>query len=221
MELLTADFLNAFASRLKEATSDCEMTMSEVAQRVGVARSSAFAWYNGTNAPSHVKLLSLAEILKVTPEWLLFGIGQKDGKTETLKVNVFDPSGLDQRGAELFNIGQVATQMEISKDWLISKFGLTADEPLYLLTAQGNSMRPTIEEGDILLVQPFNGRIQNEAVYVTAIQNLVSIKRFQNAPDGSTLITSDNPSFHAFTVKQGDDVKIIGRVLYRWHGDSI
>lgn len=221
MELLTAEFLSSFASRLKEATTDAGLTMGAVSQKVGVARSSASAWYNGQNAPAHVKLLDLAKILNVTPEWLLFGIGEKDGQVSTLPVRVFDATGLDPIGAEMYNCAQIARKIEFDKDWLLTKFGILSETPLYLLTAQGNSMRPTIEEGDLLLVAPFSGKIQSESVYVTVVNGQLSVKRFLVAPDGSTLMSSDNPSFHAFTVRLNEDVEIVGRVIFRWHGEPI
>lgn len=221
MELLTAEFLGSFASRLKEATTDAGLTMGAVSQKVGVARSSASAWYNGQNAPAHVKLLDIAKVLNVTPEWLLFGIGEKDGMVSTHPVRVFDSKGLDPVGTEIFECAQIVRKIEFDKEWLLTKFGISPNTPLYVLTAQGNSMRPTIEEGDLLLVAPFSGKIQSESVYVTIINGQLSVKRFLVAPDGSTLMSSDNPSFHAFTVRLEDEVKIVGRVIYRWHGEQI
>lgn len=221
MKLLTADFLNSFAARLKEATLDAGLTMGAVAQKCGVARSSASAWYNGQNAPAHVKLIAISEFLNVTPEWLLFGIGEKNGRNDSLPVQVFNSEALDPVGSELFEAGQIVRKIDLDKDWLLSKFGFTGETPLYVLSAQGNSMRPTIEEGDILLMEPFNGRIQNESVYVAVTNGQLTVKRFLLAPDGSILMSSDNPSFHSFTVQLDKNVTVVGRVIFRWHGERI
>lgn len=87
------------------------------------------------------------------------------------------------------------------------------------LMARGDSMEPTIRDGDLLLVDRSIDRIMDDAVYVVVVAGAVKVKRVTRRTDGSVVLSSDNPRHPPETVSSSevnDVLTIEGRV--RWCG---
>lgn len=67
---------NSIAQRIKQARLQAGLTQAELARRMGISRTSASIWESGGNV-SQENLPRLAKVLKVTPEWLHYGV-QRD-----------------------------------------------------------------------------------------------------------------------------------------------
>jgi phage repressor protein C with HTH and peptisase S24 domain len=90
-----------------------------------------------------------------------------------------------------------------------------------LIKARGDSMEPTIYDGDLLLVDMSVNSIIDDTIYIVQTDNRLIVKRIQLALDGSLTIISDNKKYKEQTITpdQAKDVKIAGRV--RWYGHEI
>ena len=97
---------------------------------------------------------------------------------------------------------------------------LTSNNQQFTVRATGDSMLPTIQDGDILLVDP---RVppENKAIVVARIKNEIVCRRFV-ITDGRTLLVPDNhcPDNEIITsdqriVEVGEEVEILGQ-LERW-----
>lgn len=64
------------AKRIREARQKIGLTQAEVARRMGISRTSASIWESGGSV-SQENIPRLAKVLKVTPEWLHYGV-QRD-----------------------------------------------------------------------------------------------------------------------------------------------
>ena len=87
------------------------------------------------------------------------------------------------------------------------------------LTARGDSMEPTIRDGDLLLVDRSIDSIMDDAVYVVTVFGAVKVKRVTRRTDGAVVLSSDNPRHPPETVPRSeveDVLTIEGRV--RWCG---
>lgn len=92
----------------------------------------------------------------------------------------------------------------------------------HVLTARGDSMEPTIRDGDILLVDTSIDHVADNAIYVVVFAGRTLVKRLQLRRDGSVLIRSDNSAaFEDEIVPAGEVPELIvaGRVM--WYGRSI
>lgn len=105
------------------------------------------------------------------------------------------------------------------KDWL-SQRGLEISKCM-LITARGDSMEPTIYDGDLLLVDTRIDSIKDDSIYIAQHDHHLIVKRIQQALDGSLIIISDNQRYEKQIIKpeQAKEVKIAGRV--RWIGHEI
>ena len=57
--------------KIKLLRNGCKMTQSELAKNLGITRSGVNAWEMGTTAPSTQYIVKLAEIFKVSTDFLL------------------------------------------------------------------------------------------------------------------------------------------------------
>lgn len=117
----------------------------------------------------------------------------------------------------------VVTRMEVDERWLRRVATFTAVENLALITGKGDSMRPTFDDGDPLLVDRGVHDIKMDAVYVLAVNDDLYIKRLQRRPDGSLLMLSDNPQYQPYHITNGEKnkVEVLGRVLLAWNAKRV
>jgi phage repressor protein C with HTH and peptisase S24 domain len=104
-------------------------------------------------------------------------------------------------------------------DWL-RRLGINPRHARTLF-ASGDSMEPTIGDGDLLLVDESIDRVVDHGIYVVVYQEMVLVKRVQLRLDGTLVMMSDNRQYKEELVPPGDmlDVRIAGRV--RWYGRTI
>lgn len=80
-----------------------------------------------------------------------------------------------------------------------------------MLRARGDSMEPTIADGDQIVVDERDRRITaNPAIFVLRLDGALLVKRVSRAGQG-VRVASDNPAYPAF---ETDDAEIIGRVVW-------
>jgi phage repressor protein C with HTH and peptisase S24 domain len=88
---------------------------------------------------------------------------------------------------------------------------------LALLTASGDSMDPTIRDGDLLLVDTSARRIEGSFIYVLAIGGGLLVKRIDLRRDGSVILKSDNPKYAAEDVPAAETptLEVLGQVVWQ------
>ena len=69
-----------------------------------------------------------------------------------------------------------------------------------MIFAQGDSMMPTIEGGDSLLVDHARKEIYDGKIYCVRIEGQLYAKRLQKIPPDTVVIVSDNPKYRSFEI---------------------
>ncbi len=105
-------------------------------------------------------------------------------------------------------------------DWIQSVCGVEPDK-LVLETAVGESMAPTVRDGNTLLIDSTDQTFRNFGVYVLEINGQRLVKRVQRKHDGSLVLTSDNNTSQpdAIHKEAAREVTVIGRVV--WAGGTL
>ena len=89
-----------------------------------------------------------------------------------------------------------------------------------MIFAQGDSMMPTIEGGDSLLVAHARKEIYDGKIYCVRIDGQLYAKRLQKIPPDTVVIVSDNPKYRSFEIDlrrcPDYDFEVIGEI--RWWG---
>lgn len=88
---------------------------------------------------------------------------------------------------------------------------------LAAMRAAGESMEPTIHDGDSLLIDTSQTNVVDGKVYALWYDGGERVKRLFRLPGGGLRIESDNPRFRALEVAAGEleNVRVIGRVVHR------
>ena len=91
----------------------------------------------------------------------------------------------------------------------------SAPEKLKAFTASGDSMSPSIEDGDLLIVDTGRTNITHSGIFVFTVNNEWRCKRINLRLDGTLDIISDNRAYPPENLKPDTDLQIIikGRVI--------
>lgn len=128
---------------------------------------------------------------------------------------------LSAGGGSLENSGQIEGALAFKTTWLQSRTN-NSPKKLKIMGVFGLSMSPTLDNGDIVLVDEGNRVLIPDKVYAIWKGEEVFVKRFRKIPNGY-LFMGDNRerSYEDVTVAHGedDDFGVIGRVL--WAGKEL
>lgn len=120
-------------------------------------------------------------------------------------------------GVVVYNECQTATY-SISKK-LVDDLGISRNQT-EMIFAQGDSMMPTIEGGDSLLVDHTRTEIYDGKIYCIRMDGQLYVKRLQKIPPNTIRVVSDNEKYRSFEIdfskNQEFDFDVIGEV--RWWG---
>lgn len=91
-------------------------------------------------------------------------------------------------------------------------------ENLSIVRVRGDSMAPTLLDGDDILVDRFDGHARvREGIYVLDRDDTLLVKRVGLGPSAGRLhITSDNPAYPSWPDCNAAEVRLVGRVV--WSG---
>lgn len=190
--------------------------------------------YKRGQIPGIDKAAMIARAAGVSLEWLITGEGQMNQGGEVARhvrlassaqvptdftlVPRLDVEASAGAGA-LAPHEETVDYLAFQASWL-SRKGINANFAR-VLTARGDSMEPSIRDGDVLLVDTSIDRVIDHAIYVVVYSGMVLVKRVQLMLDGSLVLRSDNKNYSEQTVDAQDVslLHIAGRVM--WFGRSI
>lgn len=223
---------DSFAARLRVLIGPD--SVRSFSREVGVGQTTVQKYLAGA-MPGLENLVTIARRKNVTMDWLATGEGpmhreQSDLDGGPVRYSPDLPSEfrlvprLDVRASAgagtLVEYEEASEMLAFRGDWLRRR-GIN---PLaaHVLTARGDSMEPTIRDGDILLVDTSIDRVVDNAIYVVAYDGRTLVKRVQMRLDGSVVLKSDNRDlFDDEPVPAGEvsALNVAGRVM--WYGRSI
>ena len=113
---------------------------------------------------------------------------------------------------------EVVDYVHVDKAWAREKLGGNLSR-IQVITARGDSMQGTIEDGDVLFVDTSVRWFEGEGVYLISFADGLKAKRLQASVGGGLLVISDNPRYRTETVEDDklEKLTICGRVRGAWH----
>lgn len=124
------------------------------------------------------------------------------------------------KGSELQHDDVLVGHISLAEQWVARRLQPSSAEALRFIHAYGDSMHPTFEDGDVLLVDTgMRDPTAIDGVYVMSVHDRIYIKRVRQRMDGSIEVSSDNPTVKTVDVLNGDHaVQVLGRVIWCWNG---
>lgn len=191
-------------------------SVADLARAVGVSDNAIYKWVSGRGQPSMTSLVSLARAARVSVEWL--ATGQEAAKAEEGGADADEYVYLPRSSVPIpserstLQSPQIVNYIALRSEWLRRRLNTEA-KSLMLIEAVGDSMSPTIDEGDLVLVDLRDSRFRLDGVYALRSAGEIAIKRVQRRPDGKLAIRSDNPAYEPAVVAS-DSIAIVGRVIW-------
>lgn len=165
-------------------------------------------------------------------EWLRYGRGSAtDLSAEDvagghyhhgIAIDRIENGGSMGDGEQLQPEDRVIEQIVISQDRLAVIAGRRTNyDHLKIIPALGNSMSPTLEDGDFVLVDTSKKVVDIDGIFVLRTSDRLFIKRVTFTGDDYE-VTSDNTAVPRWgALAKHKNVDIVGRVIWAWNGRKL
>ena len=188
---------------VKQLTKEQNMSMSELARRVGIAKSAISRYFNGTRELPLNRIEDFAKALHTTSHILL---GVEPETQKGIKIPVL---GTVPAGIPISAIEDIIDYEEIPQSW-------SNQGDFFGLRIKGNSMYPKLENGDVVIVKKQSTADNGDVVIAMVNGDDATCKRYKSM-DAGIMLTSDNseysPMFYTNEQIQSLPVNIIGKVV--------
>lgn len=192
--------------RIREKREAIGMTQEELASKLGYKNKSSIAKIEtGANDIIQSKVVEFANVLDTTVAYLMGW----DNPTPSRKGVVVNVLGRVAAGIPIDAIKDIIDTEEIPEE-------MARTGEFFGLQIHGDSMTPSICDGDIVIVKQQNDAESGDIVIATINGDEAICKRLRKYKDGIELI-SNNPSYSPFEFNNQEieekPVRIIGKVV--------
>lgn len=221
--------MEGLAERVNLAMTEHNFNANSLAKIVGVSRPAMIKILNGeTREPK--KILEIANALGVSVEWLKTGKGEQPSFSQAvenidteeeekhqLRVEVLDVYASAGNGS--FLTGDLAGDIcaiEFENEYFMQSFQRANEKGLAIINVTGDSMEPTLQNGDLLYVDVCKNYYCGDGIYVFSFGNTLYVKRLQ-LTGNKLLIHSDNKFYDTWDIRPEDEEKFIihGKVEFQ------
>jgi len=218
--------MDTIGARIRREREAQGIDRKELAHKAGIGYSTLAELERG-GMQTTTKLRRIADVLRVSQEWLETGKGDKKGlgKQELatsdrpregyIRLPLLDieaSAGHDGVNTEFPDVLDWVDMAE----WLVrAHIGfIPMNDRVRLFTVRGDSMLPNIKHGDVAMVDTAHDFYREDAVYLISYNDDIFIKRLQKLPDGVHVI-SDNKDYLPYCIPPDDlhSLHVIGKVL--------
>lgn len=110
---------------------------------------------------------------------------------------------------------QIVDHLAFRSDWVRHALGVPVAS-LALINVTGDSMEPTLSNGDLILIDTSIHGVDDSGVYVLQFDGKLKVKRIHSKVDGTVDLISDNTRYPIETI-QGElaqGLNVVGRVVW-------
>lgn len=188
------------------------ITQGKFADSLGIHKNTLLRYEKEERLPDAEVLTRLYKTYGVDPAWLLTGESKLPEATEDLVFpGDYVSIALCCTSTNEVNTGGPIT---VKRSW--AKSQLQAEpEDLRMLYVEGESMKPTLSPGDMVLAN-IKDTIVRDGIYLVQIEDALIIKRLQRLSKNLIKISSDHPDYESWTVNPKDCTQrfvVRGRVI--------
>lgn len=217
-----------FAERLREVIAT-QGSANAFAKRIAVAESTMRYWLSGKAGPDVDTLVKIAGVAGVRLEWLATGEGGREGTSEGQVIPYLIRDTKPENRSGLFHDPQAEPLVPApglvyvmvsagAKGYVIQELPQSPDD-LTIRFVRGDAMESTMKDGDTALLDTSADEIGVAGLYGLVMAGAVEpmFRRCQRLPGGIVRAACDNPAYAGFDFKPGEDVEVIGQVIWLGH----
>ena len=196
--------------RLKELRTQRHMLQKDVAQRLGIDRTTYAKYESGASEPNHETLLKLSELFDVSADYLL---GRElspnvSPASHALRVPVL---GVIQAGVPMDAIEDILDWEEVPASWG------SGGREYFGLRVKGDSMYPKYLEGDTVILRKDHACDSGDDCAVLVNGDAATLKQVILREDGAVELRPVNPTYPPRTYSPAEiealPVQVIGVVV--------
>ena len=190
---------------VKKMTAEQNMSMSELARRVGIAKSAISRYFNGTRELPLNRIGDFASALHTSPNFLL-GMEEEPPKPQGIKIPVL---GTVAAGIPISAVEDILDYEEIPQSW-------QNQGEFFGLRIKGDSMKPDINNGDTVIVKQQSTANNGDVVIALVNGDDATCKKFEKLDNGIMLISNNSeysPMYFSNEEVITKPVVIIGKVV--------
>lgn len=163
---------------------------------------------SSAHAPAMAPAISVSDESGGMPDWSAY-----------IQVPHYDVRASAGNGSVVHE-ENVVDHLVFKRDWVMRSMGLDPRR-LALIDVRGDSMSPTINDGDLILLDTREGQQTTEGIYAINLAGGLLVKRIRLRLSGSVEVISDNERYGTETISgdQLGQLHIVGRVV--WQGRKI
>ena len=212
---------------LRLVDEQADGNVSAFAKNIDVSQATLHNYIKG-RSPSVEVIHNICSRYRINLNWLITGDGpvylgegvsrgEKQGTTDDedfVHIPRYEVAASAGGGA-IVHSEQVADYLSFRADWVRSTLGVSIRD-LALISVIGDSMEPTLSEGDVVLLDMTTKSVLDGSIYALQLNGGLLVKRIQRKLDGSVVVKSDNARYDMEVVSEdkADRLKIIGRVVW-------
>ncbi|MXV35802.1 MULTISPECIES: S24 family peptidase [unclassified Saccharibacter] len=209
-----------------------------VSMAIRVSKTTLSTYANGRDMKAGTAV-AIAEACGVSLEWLLAGRGEMmqttaqpasptgENELEAISVPFLRSEASAGKGLVPVEWGN-EKNVRIPVDFLRNLLG-TIPKDIFFMRVRGDSMQPTINTGDTVIVHHVPGGTLRDGVYAISVNGMAMVKRLGLKNPSTYSVISDNPFYERFdvpaervcwgTAMPDAEVRVIGRVIGQFHLD--
>ena len=208
-------------SKLRSLRESRGLTQKQVAKALGVTEVSVSRYESQDQRLTLPLLLQLARVLRcsvaeIAGEKTFAAPARRTGPElgeEFALLPSFDLRASAGGGA-IFDREREAARVAFRRQWLKSVSNAPLDQ-LVVIEADGDSMEPSIHDGDHMLVDRTQTNPRRDGIYVINWDGHINVKRVTTDPARKRIvISSDNPKYPPNEAVRPDEVAVLGRVIW-------
>lgn len=175
------------------------------------------------------KKLEEKGIGKLNPDWLADGVGTRWLNRYRGSSMIKDVIPADQVvSIRCFDAGRTDApeqlaqctikELIIHEDWLQRNLRVTSANSIAIREMRGDSMHPTIKDGEIMFIDVSANRIDRDGIYMVTVDDDLYVKHVLRIP-GKLKFSNTAPSKSStFEIRKAefDRVHVLGRVVGSW-----
>jgi phage repressor protein C with HTH and peptisase S24 domain len=225
--------MSGVGTRIKKARDALGMTQVALAKAVGVSQQAVMELESG-RAKGTKHCAKFARALGQDPLWLETGDGRMREAAKAMRQAKSDAADAvpDVANFERIPIVDIRTSSgrgSIGEDDRTVGFSMFATDRLRALTpapfsqlavvlVAGDSMEPTLRNGDHALIDTSQLNLRREGIYVLRIDETLMIKRVTMHPTTKRVtISTDNARYQTYEDLDSGNVEALGRVIWIGH----
>ena len=219
----TKSAFDNFYERLRQAREEAGLTVAGIAKALGLKKHTYYN-YEAENPQKRVlpkadTLIAISKVVDRSVDWLLSGEEHITAEPKTAPMEGFTcipryDVECSAGGGAFDRMECVVDRLPFKTEWL-KRMGV-APEHAALVTVMGDSMHPTLDSGNIMLLDLSDEKLRDGKIYALQVDGGLLIKRVQLRHNGAVTLKSDNPQYESYglSAEEAKELRVVGRLVW-------